>query len=316
MANGIETVWNAAPRSEWRRYATEAGAALQQDWDYGAANLRLGGRVARAICYKGGSPIALAQFLVQDFGVRRWRAFTMATAFRGPLWVGAPSPDEKAAAIREMIRSKPWGARSALMFMPDDDAAGCGAWANAARLRRVMTGQCTTMLDLAQEPEALRRAQHQKWRNRLVAAERQDGLKVLKNGLKPAQYGWLLAEEQAQQSQKGYRGLPIEFTPAYADAGGKSAMTIFRADLNGKRAAAMLFLRHGDVATYHIGWSNDEGRKCGAHNLVLWRAMLGLKAAGVRMLDLGGVNTASGAGVARFKLGAGGRVATLPGAYL
>ena len=316
MANPIETVWNATPRAEWRRFATSAGAALQQDWDYGAANAALGGRVARAAVYQSGAPLALAQFLVQDFGAFGRRAFTMATAFRGPLWFGAPSDSEKATALRHMMRSRPWGRRSsALMFQPEATDAG-EAWLGAARLRRVMTGHSTALLDLTQEPEQLRRGLRQKWRNRLAAAERTDGLKALKNGVKPAQYLWLLEEEARQQKGKGYRGLPPAFTPAYAEKGGKGAMTIFRADLDRRRVAAMLFLRHGDVATYHIGWSNEAGRKVGAHNLVLWRAIVGLQAAGVRMLDLGGVNTATGAGVARFKLGAGGRIATLPGAYL
>ncbi|MCI4663515.1 MAG: GNAT family N-acetyltransferase [Neomegalonema sp.] len=312
MADAIETIWRGSSRNEWRRLATQAGAALQQDWDYGAANSSLGGRVARAIVRRAGEPIALAQFLIQDFGVGKWRAVTLATAFRGPVWISDPPQETKAAAVQSMIRSRPWGKRSILMFQPEEAAP----WLSAARLRRVMTGHSTSLIDLEQEPDALRAAQHQKWRNRLVAAERVDGLKVLKNGVKPAQYMWLLEQEAAQQKSKGYQGLPVAFTPAYAAAGGKEAMTIFRADLNGKRAAAMLFLRHGDAATYHIGWSSDEGRKTGAHNLVLWKAMLSLRAAGVRLLDLGGVNTASGAGVARFKLGVGGRVTTLPGAYL
>jgi len=36
----------------------------------------------------------------------------------------------------------------------------------------------------------------------------------------------------------------------------------------------------------------------------------------VRTLDLGGVDTARGAGLARFKLGTGGAVVTLAGSYL
>jgi hypothetical protein len=36
----------------------------------------------------------------------------------------------------------------------------------------------------------------------------------------------------------------------------------------------------------------------------------------VRSLDLGGVDTARGAGLARFKIGSGGAVVTLAGTYL
>jgi hypothetical protein len=41
-----------------------------------------------------------------------------------------------------------------------------------------------------------------------------------------------------------------------------------------------------------------------------------LKAQGIRMLDLGGVDTARGAGIARFKIGSGGEVLVLAGTYL
>jgi lipid II:glycine glycyltransferase (peptidoglycan interpeptide bridge formation enzyme) len=78
----------------------------------------------------------------------------------------------------------------------------------------------------------------------------------------------------------------------------------------------MMFLRHGDAATYHVGWSDAAQRLPGAHNLLLWQAMLQLRQAGVRRIDLGGVNTGRSAGVARFKIGTGGDVEVLAGTYL
>ena len=56
-------------------------------------------------------------------------------------------------------------------------------------------------------------------------------------------------------------------------------------------------------------------KNLGAHNLLLWRAMLALRERGVRVLDLGGVDTGRGAGLARFKIGTGGEVVTLAGVY-
>ena len=48
---------------------------------------------------------------------------------------------------------------------------------------------------------------------------------------------------------------------------------------------------------------------------MLWQAMDLLRQRGVVQLDLGGVNTVSGAGIARFKIGTGGRVVTLCGTF-
>lgn len=44
--------------------------------------------------------------------------------------------------------------------------------------------------------------------------------------------------------------------------------------------------------------------------------MTALRADGIATLDLGGVNTERGAGLARFKLGTGGRVHQLAGSFL
>ena len=77
----------------------------------------------------------------------------------------------------------------------------------------------------------------------------------------------------------------------------------------------MLFLLHGSVATYHIGWADDTGRDLNAHNLLLWRASLLLRERGLAAIDLGGVNTHSLPGISRFKLGTGGAVRTLAGTY-
>ncbi len=89
-----------------------------------------------------------------------------------------------------------------------------------------------------------------------------------------------------------------------------------RADLGRERVAAMMFLIHGQAATYQVGWSSPQGRDLNAHNLLLWQAMNELKARGVRRLDLGGINTTRSAGLARFKLGTGGQVQVLAGTYL
>ena len=87
-------------------------------------------------------------------------------------------------------------------------------------------------------------------------------------------------------------------------------------DLGRERVAAMMFLIHGQAASYQVGWSSEKGRELNAHNLLLWRAMLELRARGVRRLDLGGVNTVRSAGLARFKIGTGGQVLQLAGTYL
>ena len=134
----------------------------------------------------------------------------------------------------------------------------------------------------------------------------------------PGQYRWLLDNETQQRVDKNLDGLPLPFFDHYVQSRkqpSKNILTI-RADLGRERVAAMLFLIHGEAAIYQIGWTTDQGRELNAHHLTLWRAIEELQTRGVRVLDLGGVNTVRSAGVARFKMRTGGKVLTLAGTYI
>ena len=104
--------------------------------------------------------------------------------------------------------------------------------------------------------------------------------------------------------------------PAAFAAANRGQARIFEARHQGATVAALLFLCHGAVATYHIGWSGPEGRARAAHHLLLWRAMIDLAARGITRLDLGMVDTVTAPGLARFKLGSGARCRALGGTWL
>ncbi|MEM6626953.1 MAG: GNAT family N-acetyltransferase [Pseudomonadota bacterium] len=302
--------WTDIARGAWNALADKAEVGLHQDWAYGQAMSHLGGRPLRAIVKDGDTPVALAQFLIRDFaGLAR-----AALCSHGPVWLARLDTPAKAEIYRELRRSSPLARPRFTLFTPADLNPGDSL--RRAGLNKVMTGYSTVLIDLTQNLEELLGGMRQKWRNRLRAAERSD-LKLIENGSKPSQYRWLLNQETGQRAAKKYKAPPIAFAEAYQAAkGGKAGARVFRADLGREQSAGMMFLTHGRRATYHIGWANDAGRKTGAHNLILWTAINALKNDGYTSLDLGGVDTRHGAGVARFKLGVGGRLETLPGTYL
>lgn len=310
--------WNDTPRVEWDAAHAASAATYQQDWAYGAALKAMspGVEVLRAgVRRADGSLLALAQVAARPFAM----AGRFALCTHGPVWVGLVSPDEKREAYRLLRTSLPQRWPRLLVFTPDEAKS---AHAGLKGMSRVMTGDATVLLDLTREEADLRAAMGQSWRNKLSKAERSD-LVVQKGGTKAAQYRWLLEAEAQQRQKRGYRAMPVEMTERWQDAkaegasGDKAAgIAVFRADLKRDAAAGMLFLVHGRRATYHVGWTSDEGRANAAHNLILWTAVKELKARGVDLLDLGGVNTQSGAGIARFKLETGGSVLLRAGAYV
>ena len=308
----MNVLWQDHDKEAWDSDHASAQAALQQDWAYGEAMAALGSHCLRCRVFDAGEPVAMAQFMVRRFA--GWASVALCT--RGPVWLRPLDAQAKYAAQRLMQRSLPFGWPRLVLFSPDAlDAQSAGV----ARMHRVMTGYATVLLPLppALALPAMRAAMPPKWRNRLGVAEA-SSLRVVRNGVKPAQYQWLIERERAQRHSRAYMALPLAFVPAYQQACGSGAETVLllRADLGRDPVAAMLWLRHGSVATYHIGWSDPGARLPGAHNLLLWQAITAFKAAGVTQLDLGGINTARSAGVARFKIGSGGEVRVLAGTFL
>ncbi len=308
---GMNLIWDPGSSKVWDAFHREHGGALQQSWGYGAALERLGVRVHRAIADIDGRTVGIAQFIC-----RRIPGYlTLSSCTRGPVWAPDLSPEARHALYRRLRRELPAPRLRVTLFSPDRTAAEL-APAEVGGLLRVMTGYSTVVLDLRQNPETLRAAFDGKWRNRLVKAETEKRLQVHVNSNVP-KCRELLEREGNQRESRNFHGLPTDFVVHWIDAAASpaAAFVIARADLDGTTVAAMLFLLHGSVSTYHIGWANDAGRELNAHNLLLWRAMQGLRERGIASVDLGGVNTHALPGISRFKLGTGGAVRTLAGTY-
>ena len=306
----MEIVWNQTAQSFWDAAHAAQGGAMQQDWAYGASLAALGIPCYRAQVSHRGEVIALAQFVCRRYA---WTVgFALCT--RGPIWLRSLDPVEQAAVYRALKRSLPMARPRFALFSPDIVDTG---HLSVRKLFRVLTGYSTVRIDLTQSAEARRAAMEGRWRNRLVASERA-GIQIVRADANPTQYRWLLEEELSQRDSKSFYGLPVEFIEHYIHSRANTTKTvlILRAEHHNERIAAMLFLIHGSAATYHVGWSNEAGRTLNAHNLLLWRACDELHERGIKVLDLGGINTRSLAGISRFKIGSGGEVVTYAGTFI
>ncbi|MBM3387072.1 MAG: GNAT family N-acetyltransferase [Betaproteobacteria bacterium] len=307
----MELIWNALPRAEWDAFHRRHGGALQQAWAYGEAMHKLGVGVHRAAVMAEGRLLGLAQFVC-----RRWLAYVaMASCSRGPVWAPEADGALRQRACRQMQRSVPTRPWRVTLFSHNSTAADLLP-GEVARLGRVMTGYSTVMLDLRPDLATLRQGLESKWRNRLTHAEKENQAPVqvqprLDHALT------LLLHERHLREARHFHGLPESFVPAYIEAHPQpqTAFTVSSVEVDGELLAGMLFLLHGRVATYHMGWSSQAGRANNLHNLLLWKGLCQLKSQGISHLDLGGVNTHDLPGISRFKLGTGGQVLRLAGTY-
>ena len=281
LTSPIVIEWDQVNARQWASHlSTIPYAAYQQNFDYGEVLKEIGGKISRARILSGEECIGLAQ--VQH---RKWLGiFSLTTIMRGPVWCRDDvSIDIKATALKELARTLPVKGLHSLIVLPENIR---GKEEQRARFRRVMTGYHTVLIDLSADEDVIRKRFNGKWRNRLKAAEKSN-LTIMTSGKKPERYDWLLKVEQEQQERIGYRALPLELVPAYHQRLGKGGVIVVEAKLEDERVGAMLFLRHGNGATYHIGWASDEGKALNTHNLLLWKAIQTLKKAGCRYTRFG-----------------------------
>jgi hypothetical protein len=230
------------------------------------------------------------------------------------LWLAHLSGKDKAHAYRLLRQSLPVKGLRFLFVTPNEPISED---MGLSRFKRVMTGYSTALLDLSPSMADLRAGLEKRFRHRVGGAEKSE-LTVHRVGTNVGQYRWLMDAEQLQRDNRGLQGMPLHFVDAYIASRkqpGHNVLTL-RADIGRDRVAGMMFLLHGQAATYQIGWTSDAGRDAHAHNLLLYKGMEALKERGIRSLDMGGINTGRSAGIARFKISTGAKVVTFAGTYL
>ena len=223
----------------------------------------------------------------------------------GPVWSASASFDERVRAFKALAQH---GIRIMNSVKGDDAALA------AAGFRLIATPATVAQVDIQTDVKRQRQRMHSKWRNRLLKAE-SNGITWRCFPFDGDETHWLLAEEARQQRSKRYRGLPPALSAAWVRANHGNAR-LFVAYDGRTRIAAMLFLRHGKVATYQIGWSGHLGRETNAHNLLLSQAISMMAERGIKRLDLGTLDTSHAPGLARFKLGCGAKPVELGGTWI
>ena len=157
--------WDTLIHPDWDVHHAAAAAPLQQDWAYGACMKALGVPVLRAFVEQDGAPVALAQFIVRRFV---GELASLALCSLGPVWLQPLSGADKAAVYKALKRSIPLKNLRLVAVTPEEPQ---GPELGLSRLRRVMTGHSTVMLDITPSMADLRAQLDKRWRHRLGGAE-------------------------------------------------------------------------------------------------------------------------------------------------
>ncbi len=312
-AVAVTVDWEGAKPADWDRiFAAQPRSTLEQSWAYGeAAAAAQGHRIRRGLLRRGLEVVGCVQVLDGSF----FGLIRIVEILRGPLWlpdVGAADRRDGLVAIRDSFSLR---RRELLLLMPElIDTPENRAVLRDVGMRQMITGYSSIWLNLA-SPEKLRAAMDGKWRNALRGAEGSKlKVQIARGG---RSLDWLLEQHDAFRRNRGFRAPSGSLIRSFIETvRRKSDVMIATAALGSDTVAGALFLCHGTTATYYVGWSGPQGRDNGAQNLLLWRGIEALHENGMKMLDLGGIDTRRAPGVARFKLGLGGEVFTLSGTWL
>ncbi len=287
-------------------------ANLLQSWQYGAAKEH--GSIWRArrflISDGSGRPVAISQVLTLSLpmlgGIARLN--------RGPLLLDHFSQDEFVerylgvlrALLREARRQRWWMVQIA-PELPDNEEVFRSLMQMGLQ-RRPDPPWASGRLDLGADEQALLMGLNGKWRNAMRKGERLGVLVTLHNGGSP-EWDKLISNYSELQRSKGFKGLPESLLRGLAvQKGNRWQLDLFAARNPGSSSSdeivgMLVTARHGDTATYLIGFANDQGRNMQANSVLLWRAILQAKEAGCAWFDIGGLNSTTPKGIAEFKKG-------------
>lgn len=303
---GIRLDWNDVLREDWDKALSEIQYSNPfHDWDFGNAIAQVETMsVERAFIRDDRHILGLVQAFRKPhmFGLRSVRIL------RGPLYTHAVSPDGIRDILQQLKSRFPlkkgiwWSIQPEL---PDSDSAR--RFLSETGLHRLFTGYQTYWLDLTHTQEDLRSQLHHKWRNQLRKAEAADLTMHFGSDV-----SWLLDQYEQHKDLARFTGpsarilqlMPPEKT---------FTVTARHDDIT---IGGVLFLLHGQSATYQVAWTSEDGRSLHATNRLLWQAILGLKDLGITSVDLGGIDPVKAPGIARFKSRLGGASYTLVGTYI
>lgn len=297
-------------KSEWDTIlAGFRDANLYQTWSY--AGVRWGEeKLSHLVLRDRGTVVGGAQVVLVTLPMLRGG---LAYVKWGPLWMPRGREAEP-RVFRELLRAlrqayarergyflrvTPWEFENpALQSMAQEERFG----------RNLISEPRTALLNLVASIEELRMSLTRHWRANLKKAEA-NGLEILEGPTEDLidQFTELYRQMRAR---KGRRWIPPIYYLRQVQRGLSAEMKA-RVSIclhEGQPVAGLIVSALGEKALAWFAAMGDLGNECRGSYLLQWRAIQRLKATGVRVYDLGGINEVTHPGTTQFKLGLCGKL--------
>ncbi len=316
-----EIKWNILSLKEWEaRFNSVARSNILQSYDYAKAAAATHRQKARwGLIVIDGVEAGLVQLMEASI---LWRLCHAVILDRGPLWFdGFGNAVHVKLFFEQLNKQLPARLGRKRRILPEID------YGQAAHQIMLQAGfkkgaddipYQTLWWDLETQNQEARKNLRPNWRGSLQKAENslENEEITVEWDTQGKFYSWLKCECAVDKAMRGYRGISPQLLDNLASfSTNQPFMVIGKVSHKGEDIAGVLFLLHGQSATYQIGCSSDLGRKYCAHHLLLWRARDVLKEYNIKQIDLGGINDDAAEGIKKFKTGTGASFVQLLGHY-
>jgi lipid II:glycine glycyltransferase (peptidoglycan interpeptide bridge formation enzyme) len=234
------------------------------------------------------------------------------TIDRGPCWFkGQDTPENMRGFAAALNKYAPKRIGRMRRFMPETATTiDMPHWVYRSKAAHYQT----LWLDISTSLETIRKGFKRKWRNHLNAAEKKN--LSIDSEITEDTLAWFLKGYLQDRMEKHYAGAGLRFSAhLFSKSHEQNDLVLLKAVQQKKTIAAVALIKHGQCATYQIGWTTTAGRAVSAHHFLLWEAIKLLKDSGITYIDLGGINPISATGVTEFKRNMGAIETTLIGQF-
>ncbi len=294
----FKLIWNKCTKEEWQNLLECVDDSnIPQDWTYGEAKRDVEGwGLNRAIIKTAdGKNIGILQMLTK-------KILGVPIAFRvnrGPLFLHEYNTIDNHLQVMETVKRDKTGIRPVfyapmVKWTPENLLSFKGYGWKVSN----MFGFPSGTIDLTVSEEQIRKSFDSKWRNQLVASEKNEII-ISNTSDEFEEYVQIYSKDK---TERGYDGVPDELLLWLKK--NSNVLDVYSAqDTEGHLLGFDIFYLHGKTSTYLVGWNSADGRKYYLNNLLLYKAIIGAKEKGMYIFDLGGIEDIHTESVAKFKRG-------------
>jgi len=301
---------NKVSETRWKKlYRNMEDPNILQSWEYGQSQkFYFKMKIERfAVINKNHHILAIVQVLIKNFFIFKFYKIS-----RGPLFIKNTSEQEKIEIIKQFIFFfKNLTRFNFLSFNPNLELNQNSILINSNK-KYLFKGKSwkSFMLNLEQGEIDIKKNMKSNWRNQLNNSYKYNI--YIKEENDDFNLNKIIILNEKESLKKKFKTIPNKLLLNYFS---HANFKIFNAYFKNDLIASVCIATHFPSSTYLIGWSNDQGRKMNAMNLLLWNSILNLKKANFQSLDLGGYDRDISEGIYNFKAGIGAKNYELIGSF-